>query len=103
MVQFSILTKLFTIKVEINTSCCLSQDYENTDEDLDNAFRALLTNEILFTTLPGIRTSLERCPVLTNDAEFMEMYTRAVTVKDSLIASVYFLKDVRIKVLDLMT
>lgn len=70
----------------------------DTDEDLSDVFQGLLTNEILFTTLPGIRASLERCPVLTNDVEFMEIYTRALAVKDSLIVSVDFLKEVRLKV-----
>ena len=48
--------------------------------------------------MPGIRTSLEHCPVLSKDAEFMDVYTTALAVKDSLIASVRFLKEVRTKV-----
>ena len=48
--------------------------------------------------MPGIRTSLEHCPVLSKDAEFMDVFTTALAVKDSLIASVRFLKEVRTKV-----
>lgn len=76
----------------------LYQDEEKPDEDLGKAFRSLITNEILFNTLPGIRTSMEHCPLLSKDAEFMDVYTTALAVKDSLIASVRFLKEVKTKV-----
>ena len=58
----------------------------------------MLTNEILFNIVPELRTKIERCPILTNDVEFMDVYMRALAVKDSLIASVGFLKEVRKKV-----
>lgn len=70
----------------------------NLDEDVSNVFQALLTNEIIFATFPQIRTSLDHSPILINDADFLEVYRKALTVKDSFIASVEFLRDIRGKV-----
>ena len=74
------------------------QDEGKADEDLSKAFRALITNEILFNALPGLRANLEQSPVLNKDADLMDVYRRALSVKDSLIASVRFLKEPRTKV-----
>ena len=92
----------FRIEFEFSLKCYIlrffPQNDQYIDEELDKAFRALLTNEVLFITWPGLRTRLQRCQVLKNDVKFMETCTGALAVKDSLIASVDFLKQVRMKV-----